>query len=366
MSFRDLPLYNRPLLNLSRSSAERLLLVSISALLAITQSALSDAGSTLFIALAALLAATVAELGINYLKSKPGIHNYSVFVSALIITLLLPNTINPVIAAVAVVFAITVVKETFGGFGSNWLNPALGGWLFVRLCWPEAFLQAGESSPFTFISQMMSEAPSGAGENNPIAILNSNGFGAGNGDMVTSFLQKNIFSFINIELPSNYFDFFINPGTGMIADRGVFGLLLGSMLLIAARVNRFILSVVYLVIYLLLVHLAGALPFAGPPGSGDMLFCLLSGGTLVAAFLLAADPVTGPKSAPGKVFSLMCAALLSFFFRYIKAEISGAIIAIACINTLTPLIRKIEERIFYEKSLVRGPRFVISITRSSE
>jgi electron transport complex protein RnfD len=366
MPFRDVPFYNRPLLNFSRSSAERLWLVAVCVLLAIIQSALTDSGGTLSIALAALLAAAGTELGISYLKKKFGIYDYSAFVSALIITILMPNTINPVIAAVAVVFAIAVVRESFGGFGSNWINPALGGWLFVRLCWPQVFQQAGENSPFTFISNLVPEISSGYSEINPIAILNKNGFGVENGDILTSFLNKNIFSLLNIELPANYFDFFINPGTGIIADRGAFGLLLGSMLLIAARVNRFVLSIIYLLIYLLLVRFAGALPFAGPLGSGDMLFCLLSGGTLAAAFLLAVDPVTGPKSAIGRMFSIIVAALLSFFFRYIKADISGAMISVACINTITPLIRKIEERFFYEKDIVRRHRFVISIARSSE
>ncbi|MDR2865327.1 MAG: RnfABCDGE type electron transport complex subunit D [Spirochaetaceae bacterium] len=363
MALRAKTLYNRPLVNFSRSTPERLILVCICALLAIGQSAITDRGASLIVALSALFGAVAAELCLNYARRKPGLHDCSSFATALILALLMPNTINPLIAGAAAVFAIAVVKGSFGGFGLNWLNPAIGGWLFARFSWGGAFNQAMENSPFTFLSNLI-KANTISFDSSPLSILNANGFGVRNGNRITSFLNDTVFSVFNIELPVNYFDFFINPGTGIIADRGVFGLLLGCAVLIAAKANRFVLSVIYLAVYLFLLRFAGVFTGVGVWGFSDMLFCLLSGSTLTAAFLLVVEPVSAPKSVAGRIVAVVLAASLSFLFRYTKMEIFGAVLAVACINTVTPFIRLIEERFFYESSYFKKWRLVISISRS--
>jgi electron transport complex protein RnfD len=96
-----------------------------------------------------------------------------------------------------------------------------------------------------------------------------------------------------------------------------------------------------------LVRIFGALPFGGDMGNGDMLFSFLSGGTLAAAFLLASDPVTSPKSPPGLLFVTALAAIFGFIFRYWGLEQYGVFFAITLLNALVPLIRWFERRNFY-------------------
>jgi electron transport complex protein RnfD len=318
-------------------------LVSVCAGLAIAQSAITDGGRTLLVAAAAILGALFTELCVNYARKKPGIHDASAFTTALIITLLLPNMINPFIAAAASFFAIAVVKESFGGFGSNWLNPALGGWLFVRFSWPSLFDEALKLSPMTFLSNL--EDDSGL---NPVVLLTRNDFGVRSGENITQFLNLNIFSFFDIELPANYIDFFLDPGPCLIADRGVFGLIIGCALLIASRAVRRENSIIFIALYLTLTLFGGASAIGG----GDMIFCLFSGATLVVAFILACEPVTSSKSRGGRVFYALFAALLSFVFRYLKAETYGAIFACATLNMITPIVCMIEEKIIYEKNIM--------------
>ena len=84
-------------------------------------------------------------------------------------------------------------------------------------------------------------------------------------------------------------------------------------------------------------------------GEGDVIFGLLSGGTLAAAFILITDPATGPKSTPGyAVFVLLCAFFV-FLFHYPALDPYGTVTAILLGNTLVPLIIRIENSLYYEK-----------------
>jgi len=75
-----------------------------------------------------------------------------------------------------------------------------------------------------------------------------------------------------------------------------------------------------------------------------MLYGLLSGGTIAAAFILAAEPASGAKLRCGIFFTIVLAAGLSWFFRYRCLEYSGCLIALALVNCLTPLVRFFEEK----------------------
>jgi electron transport complex protein RnfD len=329
-------------------------LVSSCAGLAILQSSLSDSFSSFIIALTAAASAVVAELAVDPSPDKRAIRDGSAVASALIFSLLLPNYISPVFAALGAVFAILVVKQSFGGLGANWLNPAMGGWLFIRFGWPGVFQDALEGSPLSLLSESLRRGfadPQGS----PLGILKISGAGGGSFDRgFTSFLNDTIFSLTGTELPGGYIDLFVFSGPGIIADRGLFALLLGTIVLTAARVNRSWISAVYLGVYALGIRIFGALPFGGALGNGDSLFGLLSGGTVAAAFLLTGDPVTGPKSNAGALAAAVLAGICTFIFRYQGLEPYGAFFAVVLLNALVPLIRNLETRWFYSFRGRRG------------
>jgi electron transport complex protein RnfD len=317
-------------------------LVSFCAVLGILQSALKDSFFSLIIALAAAGAAVLTELPITFRKGHVSVQDGSAVVSALVFALLLPNTIHPVFAVLGAVFTMAVVKHSFGGLGANWLNPALGGWLFIRFSWPGVFEEALRESPLSIISENL-----GKGFSDPMAILKINGWTGGSLDgLITGLLNKTIFSITGTELPSGYIGLFSSPSPGIIADRGLFVFLLGTVVITAFQVNRFMVPLIYLGVYALLIRIFGALPFGGTYGSGDILFGFCTGGTMAAAFLLIADPATGPKSVAGSVLCALLAGILTFLFRYGALEPYGAFFAAALVNALTPLIRNVESRGF--------------------
>jgi electron transport complex protein RnfD len=82
-----------------------------------------------------------------------------------------------------------------------------------------------------------------------------------------------------------------------------------------------------------------------------MLYGLFSGGTIVVAFILAAEPSSSAKLKPGILFSVILTAVFSWFFRYRCMEYFGCFIALALVNCLTPVIRLAEEKIFFSRNI---------------
>jgi electron transport complex protein RnfD len=175
------------------------------AFLGVIQSSIGDGGSSLAMAIAAFFFSLLIELLLTW-------HNFgftkimdgSAAATVMILCLLLPNRIHPVYAVLGVMFAIIVVKYSFGGLGTNWLNPALAGWLFIRFSWPSAFANALENSSSS-ISEL--SVTSGLSEL---------------GNSITNFLNSSILSIVGVQLPSGYIDLFFNNDLGIMADRGIF------------------------------------------------------------------------------------------------------------------------------------------------
>ena len=312
--------------NIARPTATRMWLVFCCALLAVVQSAIGDAGASFAIAIAALVSAVLTELlmtstvhGLN--KVKDG----SAAASAMVLALLLPNQIHPVYAALGAAFAMVVVKHSFGGLGSNWMNPALGGWLFIRFSWPQAFNKALEG--------MADSAPQA---------------GSAGDQIIGNFLNKFIFRFLGAELPPGYIDIFSLQSPGIIADRAVLALVISVAVIAAFEISRSWLSLLYLAVFGFLVRMAGS--GDGSWWTGDVIFTFFSGGALVTAFILIVDPSSGAKSIPGNIIIVVLAAILSLVFRVFASVFYGCFFAVALVNALTPFLCKMERRLFFSLS----------------
>jgi electron transport complex protein RnfD len=320
--------------------------------IALIQSSLTDNLSSLVLGLCVLIPALLTELLITY-----GEHGFaslkdgSAAASAMVLALLLPNHLHPVYAVLGGIFAMAVIKHSFGGLGANWVNPAAGSWLFLRLCWPASFERALAGSPLSVISESLSNISNLQGS--PMGTLKISGSGTSPwaasafDQLVSSVLNSSLFSYTRAELPSGYVDLFISKAAGIIGDRGIFALLVGTIIITATQVSRAWVPAVYLAVYGILIRAFGALPFGGLAGGGDVLFGFLTGGTLIAAFILADDPVTGAKSTAGILGLAVLAAVLSWVFRYQGMESYGAFFAVLFVNALTPLVRGLEFRGFY-------------------
>ena len=339
--------FQRAQISLARPTTVRMWIMNFCAFMAIVQSSLTDSYSSLLLALSAVFAAVLTEFLILRESGKgKAIKDGSAVASALILVLLLPNNISPFYAAAGAIFAIAVIKHSFGGLGSNWLNPAAGGWLFINFSWPAAFKTALEGSHLSLMSENFSNAGAGFGTLDFSAFYASS---APIADTFRIFLNNTIFSVFTAEIPAGYLEFFVSRSPGIIADRGVFALILGTIIISATQVSRIWIPIVYISVFGIFVRIAGALPFGGIFGNGDVLFALCTGGTLVAAFFLMADPATGAKSNRGILLTAALGGIIAFLFRYFGAEPYGAVFALLFINAILPLIRIAENKNLYEK-----------------
>jgi electron transport complex protein RnfD len=309
--------------NIARPTATRMWLVFCCAFLAVVQSAVGDGGASLAVAFAALVAAIMTELLMtSTVHGLAKIKDGSAAASAMVLTLLLPNQIHPVYAALGAAFAMAVVKHSFGGLGSNWMNPALGGWLFIRFSWPQAFTRAIDESAGYF--QQMGSATDQA---------------------VRNFLNSVVFRFLGAELPSGYIDLFSQQSPGIIADRSLLVLVFATALIAAFQISRLWLSILYLAVFGFLIRMTG--DSGGAWWTGDVLLAFFSGGTLVAAFILIVDPSSGAKSAAGNAILIVLAAVLSMVFRVYADTLYGCFFAVALINALAPFVCKVERCLLY-------------------
>jgi len=325
---------HKPQINISYPSTGRMWLVCGCAFLCVLQSVLSDGGSSLIVAFTALISALLIEFLLTCRTHRAGkIKDGSAAATAMILSLMLPNQIHPVYVFLGTAFAIIVVKYSFGGLGANWLNPALGGWLFIRFSWPASFKnELGDSFS---ISEMV--------QTGEISQLDNS---------VAEFFNSTVFSVAGVQLPSGYIDLLFFNGPGIITDRGLFALLIGTIIITAVGINRGWVPLVFLAVYGFLIRFAGDVTPNGVDmyWNGDILYGFFSGGTIAAAFILAAEPSSGAKLKPGILFTVILGAVLSWFFRYRCMEYSGCFIALALVNCLTPLIRLLEEKIFLSRN----------------
>jgi electron transport complex protein RnfD len=343
-------------------------LVSACAGLAVVQSSLTDDGASLMIAFAALSGAVLSEFLLNIKLHSQSVFDGSAAASALIFSLLLPNTFPPVLAFLGSIFAMTVIKHSFGGLGANWVNPAVGAWLFARFSWPVAFEETLKDSPLTILAALSRNGETDL-HGSPLSLLALNGvdlsravsfpetasltgldtiIGPG-GEGIIAFLNRTVFSLLGARLPVEYASLFAPRFPAIIADRGLLCLLIGTIVIIAFQASQAWIPAVFLLVYAFLIRVFGAALLGGALGNGDILFGICSGGTIAAVFLVNSDPATAPKSRGGKAAAVVLAAALSFVFRYMGFEPYGAFFAVALVNVLVPLIRRVETRLFYQK-----------------
>ena len=83
-------------------------------------------------------ASLAAELLTSLAWRRVTLADGSAAVTGLLVGMLMPPGVPLYVPAVASVFAIIIVKQSFGGLGRNWMNPALGGVVFVLFSWPNA------------------------------------------------------------------------------------------------------------------------------------------------------------------------------------------------------------------------------------
>ncbi len=92
----------------------------------------------LFLALVAMFIARICDWSVSFVRSRIyDRHDTSSLVFALLIVLLMPANVPVFVVASAVVMAVLVAKEAFGGTGNYLFHPVAVGFCSAVVCWPD-------------------------------------------------------------------------------------------------------------------------------------------------------------------------------------------------------------------------------------
>lgn len=255
--------------------------------------------------IAVCVATTVlSEFLFNLLtKKEQTVTDLSAVVTGLILALSLPAKAGIFHCIVGSVFAIVVVKCLFGGIGCNFANPAATARVFLIIAFSASI--GGATAPTLGGVDLVAGAT-------PLEIIKLGS---------------------DTELPS-LLDMFLGNRAGAIGETSALALILGGIYLIARRVIKWHVPVIYIAtVFLLSLIIKQDLTVA--------LYQVLGGGLMIAAFFMITDYSTTPINTLGKmVFAFGC-GVITVLIRFWGSYPEGVSFAILLMNILSPYIEKL-------------------------
>lgn len=235
------------------------------------------------------------------------------FVSGLLIPMIVPVDVPLWQLALAVIFAVIIGKEVFGGTGMNILNPALIARAFLFFSYPK--WMSGDS---VWVSGLVKgegivDGFSGA---TPMALAAANEM-----DSMPSVMEM-----------------MIGTIPGSIGETSFIAILIGAAILIFTGIGSWkIIASVFAGGFgmALLLNLFAVNPYMELPAH----YHLLMGGFAFGAVFMATDPVTGSQTEAGKwIYGLMI-GILAVLIRVLNPAFpEGMMLAILFMNVFAPLI----------------------------
>ncbi len=285
---------------------------------------------TLALATVTALLAEALLLKIRQRPIKPYLSDLSAVVTAWLLALALPPLAPWWLVVVGTLFAIVVAKQLYGGLGYNPFNPAMVGYAVLLISFP----------------LIMTKWPA------PLALAQAKlGFMDQLQFIFSNLLPQEVkVDAITSATPLDYLktQLKLNHDVGSIAQAPIFGTfgakggelvtgayLLGGLYLIQQRIISWHLPTAFLgalAAISLVFYVSDASHFAHP------LFHLSSGASLLAAFFIITDPVSGPTTPRGKLYFAAGAGLLTYVIRVYGGYPDGVAFAVLIMNMCVPLI----------------------------
>ncbi|MBI9103455.1 MAG: RnfABCDGE type electron transport complex subunit D [Spirochaetales bacterium] len=303
---------------------------------------------TLAVMAVSIIAALLGELLAGFFMKKFTILDGSAFLTGLLIAYNVPAAVPLYVPAVASLFAILVVKWSFGGLGANWMNPALAGRVFVFFSWTGGMTKwtlpntvtggidgVSGASPLGHIKAGILDFSGRASSS--IDFLNQTGYESSRmGQVVSGWFETNL----GWSTDPISWDLFLGNIPGCIGEVSAVLLLLGAVYLFIRKIITWEIPLAYLGIYTILIWIFGGLRFGNGFFSGDIIFHLFTGGLMLGVFYMATDMVTSPLTRKGMlIFGAGC-GFLTFLIRIYGSFPEGVSLAIILMNIFVPMINR--------------------------
>ncbi len=243
---------------------------------------------------------------------KPTVTDGSAIITGVLLALNLPSNIPLWMVVVGALFAIGVVKMTFGGLGCNIFNPALAGRAFLLISFPVQMT----TWPAPGQGFLTVDGETGA---TPLALISQ--------------ILKGDAGKIN-ELPSSL-DMLIGNTGGCLGEVSAIAIIIGLVYMLAKKIITWhipvsILATVF--VFSGLMHLVNPATYVSPE------YELLTGGLLLGSVFMATDYVTSPMTKKGQLIYGVAIGFLTVVIRNWGAYPEGMSFAILIMNAFTPLI----------------------------
>lgn len=286
----------------------------------------------------ASLTAVAAEAAMLKLRGKPlamFLSDGSAIVTAWLIALTFPPLAPWWLVVTGTLFAIVIAKHLYGGLGQNPFNPAMVAFAacivsFPALMsqWPSVGLQMPLLDQLNVILGLAPRVDALSGATPLDAMKTALKLGEGQIDIAHLLANQDIY--------------------GNFAGRGwewvATGYLLGGLWLWRRKLVTWHAPLAFLTA---MVLVSGALWLFKPASFASPVFHLLSGGTMLGAFFIITDPVSGCTTPRGKLIFGFSAGLLAYIIRVFGGYPDGVAFAVLLMNLSAPLIDQLTQpRIF--------------------
>ena len=243
-------------------------------------------------------------------------------VTGLLLAMSLPSTTPWWVVVIGALFAIGVVKMSFGGLGQNLFNPASAGRVFLLISFPQQMTNWTAAPGFI----QLPDAISGA---TPLSVYGEGGMEA---------LQA-------LGYPQEATLLFDIGGSAGEISR--IALLVGFAYLLIRRVVK---PWIPLSIFGTVILISGIFYLVDPTTFTGPAFNLMTGGMILGACFMATDYVTSPMSTWGGVIYGVGIGLIVMMIRYFGSYPEGMSFAILIMNCFVPLLN----RAFHQKKYGRA------------
>ena len=344
--------------------------------------------SSLIVLLVSLITAVLSEYSVNLLVKRKTLKDGSAVLTGLLIGMNMPPELPLYIPVTASMFAILIVKWTFGGLGKNWANPAIAGRVFAFLSysghmmtwkmpsfpWNRSFFTNVVNVNSTSASISASDIASydsvtgatplgmikdGVGSltelqsdgsiiSGPVDLIHKmvgdTGYHISGVDIkITNWFN----SLLNIDFKAGFFDPLLGLVPGSIGEISALLLLLGAGVLFVKKIIRWEIPLAFIGTFALLVWVFGGLRYDQGFFSGNIWYQVMTGGLILGAFFMATDMVTSPLTSLGMLLFGFGIGLLTYLVRFHGNYPEGVSLAILFMNMLVPLLdRYIKPRKF--------------------
>lgn len=227
------------------------------------------------------------------------IGDWSAVVTGLLLAYNLPANAPWWIAVFGGVIAIVLVKQMFGGVGSNFMNPALTA---------RAILFVSFSGIMANYPQTL-QAVDAVSSATPLALLAEGGTAA-----------------------VSLWNLMIGNCGGVLGETCKLAIIAGGIYLLVRRVIDWRIPVAFILTAFVCYLLKDGFTMA--------IYQLMAGGLMLGAFFMATDYATSPVSHLGRIIMGVGCGLLLFVIREFASYPEGCSFAILFMNVCTPLIDK--------------------------